>query len=122
MPIALYVIIVKLKMASVLERESETTTLPGTEEKYLHLPSYKRDGLIPSWSEVVVRFELNKLPPREIKFIRGYYRAQRRIAEGRNKKAQRIFRYLEKNPEFTTLEETRSPLFNNIASFVRRKI
>jgi hypothetical protein len=109
-------------MATVLERENETTTLPGKEEKYLHLPPYKRDGLIPSWSEVVVRFELNKLPPREIKFIRGYYRAQKRIAEGRKKKAQRIFRYLDKNPDFIALEEARSPLFNQIASFVRKKV
>jgi len=108
-------------MASVLERETVTKELPGKEEKYLNLTPYKRDGLIPAWSEVVVRFELKKFPPREIKLLRGYYREQRRIAEGRNKKAQKIFRCLAKSPDYLALEKERTSLFNNIASFVRKK-
>ncbi|MCJ7793116.1 MAG: hypothetical protein MUP45_04010 [Candidatus Marinimicrobia bacterium] len=109
-------------MASVLERETVTKELPEKEEKYLNLTLYKRDGLIPAWAEVVNRFELKRLPPRDLKLLRGYYREQRRIAEGRNKKAQRVFRCLAKNPDYLALEKERASLFNNIASFVRKKI
>jgi len=70
---------------------------------------------------VVVRFELTKLDPRDFRLTRGYYRAQRRIAEGRNKKAQRIFRGLEKTSDFVVLEKERANLLNGIAVFVRGK-
>jgi len=105
----------------VLEREKEIdlSEFSEKEQRILERPSYSRDGVIPGWTEVIGKFGLNKLHPRDFRLIRGYYRAQRRLAEGRPKKASRIFRALDENQDFQTLEKGQASLLSNIALFVR---
>lgn len=90
------------------------------EGKYLDLPPYRRNGLIPGWSDVVIAFKLDKFSPGDLRLLRSYYRAQRRSAEGRPKKAGRIFKALERNLRFTELAEREDFLLGKIASYVRR--
>jgi len=78
-----------------------------------------RDGLIPGWSEVVVRFGLDGILPSDLSLLRGYYRAQRGIAQGERGKAEGIFDDLEQDPNFLDLEEEKGDLLTNIASYVR---
>jgi hypothetical protein len=98
-----------------LEREN----IPLTEQRYFSLPGYSRDGSIPSWSEVVVKYNLDRLHPRDFRLLRGYYRAQRRLAEGSPKKAKRIFAGLDHSPDFKTLEDRGGQLLHDIASYIR---
>ncbi len=95
------------------------SSLPETERKFFELPRYKRKGLIPGWAEVVSQYQLSDLNPRDLRVLRGYYHAQRKIAEGSTQRASRIFRGLDHNPDFQNLEERQGILLHNIASFVR---
>lgn len=103
-----------------LEREAVIGGIPDTEKRFLDLPPYRRDGLIPSWTDVVVSFKLDEFHPRDLRLVRGYYRAQRTLAEGRPTKAKRIFQSLDKNPDFKSLEENNDALLTRIASYVRK--
>ncbi len=79
------------------------------------------NNLIPSWSEVGAKFNLNEiLSPSEQGLTQDYYRAQKRIAEGRKRKAAKIFKGLDDNIRFVEFEKKESSLLNEIASFVRR--
>jgi len=93
--------------------------IPEKERRFLNLPPYTRDGLIPSWSEVVTEFDLTELHPRDFRLIRAYYRGHRRIAEGSEKRGRRVLKALFENPDFLRLEEIEGTLLSNIASFIR---
>lgn len=102
-----------------ITKEIDLSNFPEREQRLLDSPSYSRDGLIPGWDEVVGKFNLNRLHPRDFRLLRGYYRAQQRLAEGRRKKARKIFDALERNPDFQNLEERDGALLTSISDFVR---
>ena len=78
------------------------------------------NNLIPSWSRVGDKFKLNEiLSPSEQRLTQDYYRAQKRIAEGRQKKAQNIFEGLDKNTHFVEFEKRENTLLTDIAKFIR---
>lgn len=82
--------------------------------------SYSRNGLIPGWGEVVEEFRLKEFHPRDFGLLKDYYRAQRRVAQKRHKKAKAVFDGLDKNPDFLNLEQREESLLTGIAFFVRR--
>lgn len=106
-------------MAITKEIDLDLGEIPKREQQFLEHPSYSRNGLIPAWSEVVGKFKLKDLHPRDFRLVRGYYRAQQRLAEGKRKKAGRIFKALEKNTDFQALEKRDGSLLTNISNFVR---
>ncbi|MBU3956885.1 hypothetical protein KKI19_01190 [Patescibacteria group bacterium] len=106
-------------MAITKEIDLDLGEIPKREQQFLEDPSYSRDGLIPAWSEVVVKFKLKDLHPRDFSLLRGYYRAQQRLAEGRGKKAKKIFNGLGRSANFKVLEKERGALLTSIATFVR---
>ncbi|MCL4382192.1 MAG: hypothetical protein M1575_01700 [Patescibacteria group bacterium] len=99
--------------------KNTTIPLPDTERKFCELPPYKKNGFIPGWAEVIGYCQLSNFDPRELRLLRGYYRAQRKIAEGSTKRASRIFRGLDNNQDFRELENREGRLLSEIASFVR---
>lgn len=106
-------------MAITKEIDLDLGEISEREQQFLEDPSYSRDGLIPGWDEVVVKFKLKDLHPRDFSLLRGYYRAQQRLAEGRNKKAKKIFKGLERSSDFKALEERSGALLTSIATFIR---
>ena len=106
-------------MEIIKEIEIDLGEISEREQQFLEDPSYSRDGLIPGWDEVVVKFKLKDLHPRDFSLVRGYYRAQRRLAEGRKNKAKKIFEGLGKNANFEVLEKERGALLTSIATFMR---
>ena len=77
-----------------------------------------RKGKVRSWSELS-SYLSEDINPHDAKFIRTYFRAQLRIAEGRNKKAGEIFRGLDKKVGFKDFEEANNPLLAAIDIVVR---
>lgn len=86
---------------------------------------FSRNGLIPSLSEMVLKFELDieKLPSGQRNILPDFYRAQRWLAKEPAKpvKGRRLMRGLEKRINYQELEEENPGLLNDIASFVRSR-
>lgn len=99
--------------------KNSTMFLSEPERRFSKLPRYKKSGLIPGWDEVVFKYQLSAFSPAELRLFRNYYHAQRKIAEGSTKRASRIFKALDHNPDFQKLENGEGTLLHNIASFVR---
>lgn len=66
------------------------------------LPKERR-GRMRTWSEMS-SYLPDELNPHHLKFFRSYFRAQLRIAEGKKKKAQEIFKGLVKKPGYNEFE------------------
>lgn len=73
-----------------------------------------RDGLVPGWDEVCLRFELGEFSPSQQRLLHSFYRAQRWFAEKgvRGKKPRRLMQRLSPDlqrlrftDEFTEKEE-----------------
>ena len=85
---------------AITKERIDLSEIPEKEQRFLGLPSYSRDHIIPGWADVIIKFKLNELHSCNFRLLREYYRAQRKIAEGRRRKAKRIFKGLDRNPDF----------------------
>jgi len=95
---------------------------PGIVEDLINLSEetgLERDGLIPSWSEIANRFNLDQLNPGDYKIVQEYYRIQRIFARGKLTKGKRARHGLFENPVFLALEDREPELLMDIANLVR---
>lgn len=77
-----------------------------------------KKGKVIDWGEMKLYFP-NDLPESELNLLRGYFKAQLNMKEGKHKKADEIFDALDKNPDFLNLEEEKENLFASIDIAVR---
>ncbi len=63
-----------------------------------------KELVIKSWSQIEMRLPKN-FDPNDRYFLRDYFRAQLRVAQGRPEKAKRIFAGLTKRPGYDSFEE-----------------
>jgi len=82
-------------------------------------PELQKDGLVPGWAEVAKEFKLDGLHPRDLRLFENYYRAQRKIAQGQQKRGARAIRGMLKNPDFQALEKEKDTLLFRMARFIR---
>lgn len=77
-----------------------------------------RNHYVRSWATIAVRLP-NDLTPGQEKFVKGYFRAQLRLAQGKPTKAGRIFKGLESNQDYSGFEEENQDLLAAIDLAVR---
>lgn len=80
------------------------------------------NGQIPRWSDVATKFNLvrGEMPEGELNLLQDYCRIQGMIARGNRIRGAEAMEGLERRPEYQNLEDTRGPLLNDIARFIRK--
>ncbi len=96
----------------MVERKSDNNQ--GTKTELAELKAY----LIGLKLDIRTRLP-EDLTPGEEKLVNGYIRAQLRVASGRKKRARRIFKSLDQQPDFVKFEMSNQPLFAAIDIAVR---
>ena len=84
-------------------------------------PLDRRDGRVPSWAEISDEFNLSHLPRGKGKLYHAFYRAQRMLALGKERKGRRLLDALDKLPHFNEFEEEHGNTLSLIARKVRGK-
>mgnify|MGYP001562942071 CR=1 FL=1 len=77
-----------------------------------------REHYVNCWSQIAVRFPKN-INPQEVGFLRHYFRVQLRIAEGKTKKARRLFETLIKRPGYVAFEDKNQSILAAIDTAVK---
>ena len=78
-----------------------------------------RDGLIPGWSDVVSKLDLDRFSPSQKRALLDFYRGSKKVALGKKRRAKDVFNGLNENQHFKELERDSSHVLDSIASLVR---
>lgn len=89
------------------------------EDKTYENPLDRRNGRVPSWTDVSTQYGLTKLPRGQKKLFQAFYRAQRLFALEKKTKGRRLINALDNCTHFRAFEDENENVLDMIARKVR---